>query len=87
MLKYLLIALLAIWLFYSPALRKQLRKPPARPAAPPAPEAQTPPAQVMLTCAHCGIHFPQSESLTLTQGGQSQHFCCKAHLQAGPRQP
>ena len=85
MLKYLLLALLIIWLFYSPALRRQLHKPPARPSAPPAPEDKTPPVQVMLTCAHCGIHFPQGEALTLTENGQSQHYCCKAHLQAGPR--
>ena len=82
MLKYLLLALLVVWLFYSPALRRLWQKPPAAGKAP-APPVQ----QVMLTCAHCGIHFPQSEALTLTQAGQSQHFCCKAHLQAGPRQP
>ncbi|MDE2592899.1 MAG: hypothetical protein KGL57_01575 [Burkholderiales bacterium] len=83
--KYLLLALALIWLFYSPALRRQLHKPSAPPSPPPTPEAKTPPVQVMLTCAHCGIHFPQSEALTLTHNGQSQHYCCKAHLQTGPR--
>jgi uncharacterized protein len=83
MLKYLLIALVIIWLFYSPALRQQLRRPtqtqkPSKSQQPAAP-------QVMLTCAHCGIHFPSSESVDMTVSGQIYHFCSKDHMRAGPR--
>lgn len=84
MLKYLLLALLIIWLFYSPALRRQLqrRDTPPPPDKPPA-DPTTP--QVMRTCAHCGVHFPENEGHTSVQSGRTLYFCSADHLRAGPR--
>lgn len=81
MFKYLLLALLLIWFFYSPALRgkhqpsNDAAKKPASP--PPAP----PQAENMVQCAHCGLHLPEGESIKDAQG---HTYCGKAHLQAGP---
>jgi uncharacterized protein len=90
MLKYLLLAVALIWLFYSPAVRG-LRKPgkPGAPKGPPPHSGQTeqpgqpvqaPQVEAMLRCAHCGVHLPQSEALLNDQG---QPFCSAAHRQAG----
>ena len=38
--------------------------------------------QQMLSCAHCGVHLPESESVANPQG---QPFCSEAHRLAGPR--
>lgn len=84
MLKYLLIAVVVIWLFYSPALRQQFKRTVGNNRKPPEPSKHQP--QVMLTCAHCGVHFPQSDAIEVTQGGRTQHFCCPDHMRAGPRQ-
>lgn len=75
-LKYLLIALVIIWLFYSPALRgvKKGGKGPAQASKPPAVEP-------MVQCAHCGVHLPNGEAYKDPQG---QVFCSAAHLQVGP---
>jgi uncharacterized protein len=75
-LKYLLIALVLIWLFYSPALRgvRGASKGPKQPEKPPVPEA-------MVQCAHCGVHLPNGEAYKDPQG---RAFCSAAHLQAGP---
>lgn len=80
MLKYLLLAVVLIWLFYSPALRGlrgggALRK--GKPSAPAAP----PKAENMVQCAHCGVHLPQGESV---QDEQGRRYCGTAHRQAGP---
>lgn len=84
MFKYLLLAIVVIWLFYSPALRQQFK----RTGEPnkKAPESPSRDPQIMLTCAHCGVHFPQSDAVQVTHGGQTQHFCCPDHMRAGPRQ-
>ena len=37
--------------------------------------------ELMVRCAHCGIHFPQSEALA----GGEHRFCSPAHRAAGPR--
>jgi uncharacterized protein len=78
-LKYLLIALVLIWLFYSPALRgirggSKGPKPSDKPNKPPATEA-------MVQCAHCGVHLPNGEAYKDPHG---RAFCSAAHLQAGP---
>lgn len=81
MVKYLLLALVVIWLFYSPALRRK-RQPPKpnnpmnKPTAPPGAEAST-----MARCAHCGLHLPSDEAVLDSQG---RSYCSNAHRQAGP---
>lgn len=39
--------------------------------------------ETMLTCAHCGVHLPESEGLR--QDGQV--YCCEAHRQAARSTP
>ncbi len=85
MLKYLLIAVVVVWLLYSPFLRRArqlMRK--QRPAAPTATPGSTPkPPQVedMVACAHCGVHLPASEACRDTAG---RSYCSAAHHDAGP---
>ena len=65
MLKYLLIAVVVIWLLYSPILRRarQLKRDrrTAAPTAAPGP-AKAPQVEDMVACAHCGVHLPASEA-------------------------
>jgi uncharacterized protein len=79
MLKYLLLAVVLIWLFYSPALRSLRGRTPTRaaPASPPSP----PKAENMVQCAQCGVHLPQGEALIDEQG---RRYCSAAHRSAGP---
>ncbi|HEX5356584.1 MAG TPA: PP0621 family protein [Aquabacterium sp.] len=79
MLKYLLLAVVIIWLFYSPALRGKLQggKPPKAPAPNPTPTK----AESMVQCANCGVHLPEGEAL---KDGHGQPYCSAAHRQAGP---
>ncbi|WP_236651117.1 PP0621 family protein [Aquabacterium fontiphilum] len=95
MLKYLLLVLLLVWLWYSPAVRRLWRpRPPEQPAqhpsaqssdakGPNAPGTPTgaPAHGLMVRCGHCGIHLPQNEAL---MGADGQRYCCEAHRQAGP---
>lgn len=81
MLKYILLALVVLWLFYSPMVRKLVRGA-TDTAKTPAPE-QAP--AMMVSCAHCGAHFPASEAVSVSQSGNTEHFCCKEHMQRGAR--
>lgn len=85
MIKYLLLAIVIIWLLYSPTVRQHLKRSASPPKSPPGPSSRGE-TQVMLTCAHCGVHFPKSDAVEVTQGGHTQHFCCADHMRAGPRQ-
>lgn len=38
-----------------------------------------PPAQDMVACAHCGLHFPRADAIV--QHGRT--YCCADHLRAG----
>ena len=44
--------------------------------APSPPAARAP--EEMVTCAHCGVHLPVSESIRAS----GHHFCCAEHQQA-----
>lgn len=83
MLKFLLLAVLVLWLLYSPWVRQLLHggRPggPAPDAAPPKPDPARP--VTMVPCAHCGVHLPASEA-TMNEAGQP--FCSEAHRRAGP---
>lgn len=74
MFKYLLIALLIIWLFYSPALRGK------RTGSKPHGQPEAPRAENMVQCAHCGVHLPEGEAIKDDKG---QAYCSQAHRQAG----
>lgn len=84
MTKYLLLALLIVWVIYaSPWGRSRATgTPAARKSAPPAP----PQPQQMVACAHCGVHLPSSEALLgppSTEG--PRYFCSADHRHAGAR--
>lgn len=85
MLKFLLIALLILWLCYSPGVRKLLRGVFSGEGAKPTAPAQPAPARPtnMLPCAHCGVHLPQGDALFNDAG---QPFCSEAHLRARTRE-
>ncbi len=73
MLKFLLfIALIAVavWL-YRKSNGNRFTNQPQTPSAP----------ENMVSCAHCGIRFPASESFQ----GVDIHYCCDEHRRAGPR--
>lgn len=78
MLKYLLLAVAIIWLFYSPALRGKRQG--STPPSPPKPSQDR--AEDMVQCAHCGVHLPEGEAL---KDGHGHLYCGTAHRQAGPR--
>ncbi len=83
LLKFLLIALVVLWLLYSPAVRGKILGRPA-PGKSPKPSGSdkaqpSPPAgplDTMVACAHCGVHLPAAEAVTDAQG---HPFCSTAH--------
>jgi uncharacterized protein len=81
----LLLFLLLLFVIFQ--VRRSLSRKPAQDASPaperaeaagPAPVQET---EVMLPCAHCGVHVPESEGVT----AQGRFYCSAAHRQAGPR--
>ena len=84
MLMWLVLAAAAWWF-----LRPRPKTPPAGARAAAASRAATgsgaraaAPPEVMVDCAHCGLHLPASETQRDATG---RAFCCAAHLGAGPR--
>lgn len=74
--KYLLwigLFLILYWFLRQPGKRGSAQH---RPPAPREPEA-------MVTCAHCGVHLPVSESI---RAGE-RHYCCAEHQRADQPQP
>jgi uncharacterized protein len=37
------------------------------------------PGERMVTCAHCGVHLPESDSVT----AEGRHFCTEEHRRLG----
>ncbi len=89
LLKFILLALVVVWLLYSPAMRGLLggklpgqkgkapgrsSKQPKQPSSPRRPDTIVP-------CARCGVHLPVSEAM-LDIGGRA--YCSDAHRLAGP---
>lgn len=87
MLKYLLLFLVVLWLWYSPFVRGLLGR--NKPASDPKPAQggskgpSTQPDQIV-PCAHCGVHLPFKDAV-LDIGGRV--YCGDAHRMAGPRRP
>jgi uncharacterized protein len=55
------------WVLKSRAQRPVQRKP------------ATPEPEMMVVCAHCGVHLPESDSVS----GNGKFYCSKAHRHAG----
>jgi uncharacterized protein len=68
---FLLVLAAMIW------LRIKARRESANEASRPAGKSE-----IMLTCAHCGIHLPSSEAMTDRAG---RTFCCAEHRDAQAR--
>jgi len=69
--KFLLfIAVLAVVYFLVRASIRRSRPPP---------ETRTP--ELMTRCAHCGVHFPQAESVSEGE----RDYCCEDHRRLGDR--
>lgn len=79
MLKYLIIGLILLLLFYAP-VRKMLRGNPQDKAGR-APPPQPAKAEDMVRCAHCHVHLPDGDALRDAQG---RPYCSAAHRQSGP---
>ncbi len=82
--KFLLLALVALWLWHSPALRgKRPGQAKPDPQAEPGkgPKASIGPTDTMVACAHCGVHLPATESVRNTRGDT---FCSLAHRDLHP---
>lgn len=78
MLKYLVIVLILVLLFYSPVLRTLRGKPQNKAPGPTHPPTK---AEEMVQCAHCGVHLPDGDALRDDLG---RVYCSAAHRQAGP---
>lgn len=70
------------WKFMTVSARKSAARRATDPAADtPKAGPSTNPVERMLSCAHCGLHFPSSEGVQ----AQGHDYCCAAHRDAGPR--
>jgi uncharacterized protein len=54
----------------------------AKPSTTPAPGVPTGPAQIMVSCAACGVHLPMSEAIA----SRKIHFCSAEHQQQYQRE-
>lgn len=84
--KFVVLLLVLVGAFAWLAVSRR-RRPPGRAAEPPrrsggdGGDGGTAP-QVMVSCAHCGVHLPQSDALFDPAG---HPYCGEAHRRAGPR--
>jgi uncharacterized protein len=69
---------IAAWWMLRP--RRRVEPPAAATRDRPAP-APAAPAEAMVDCAACGLHFPASEAIR----DGTRLYCCSAHREAGPR--
>lgn len=73
MMKYLLLLILFVIVWW--AWKKR--------STPPRDDARrNPPVERMVTCAHCGVHLPESDALA----DGARYFCNDAHRRAVQRQ-
>lgn len=81
--KYLLVLLVvvgAVWMLLKRSRQDgEAGKPTVGTKPPP---RQPVPLTEMVSCLHCGVHLPRSESVIDRQGGV---YCSAAHRDAGPR--
>lgn len=84
MTKYLLLALLIVWLIYaSPWSRSRANAS----STPHKKSAPTDKPQQMVACAHCGVHLPAQDALPGPQAGAGapRYFCSEDHRLAASR--
>lgn len=81
--KYLLVLAVVGVLWWMLRSRGRVSGPGAKPPPPARGPAPRPaPSLPMLSCAHCGVHLPQTEAVFDPAG---RAYCSAAHQQAGPR--
>jgi uncharacterized protein len=68
--KYLLLVAFVgvVWWVYKNRAKKVISRKP-----------KVPDPEKMVVCAHCGVHLPQSDSVS----GGGEFYCSEAHRQAG----
>ena len=83
-----LFILFLIGLFYvRRALRGGLGQGGRKPAgdapegAPATPRSEVQDFEQMVACAHCGVHLPRDEAITI----DARHYCCAEHQQRDAR--
>ncbi len=82
LLKFLLLALVVVWLWHSPAVRGLRTGRTTRSPAPPDTKRQTSPSpDTIVSCVHCGLHVPEAEAL---RNARQQPFCSAAHRDLHP---
>ncbi len=65
-----------IWVLRSKAKAQQKARQEAASPPPPPSQPALPEAEVMIACAHCGVHFPSSEAV---RDASDAAFCCDEH--------
>lgn len=84
MFKYIILALVILWLLkarpWAPRSPQDAQQ--AKPAADKHPSPQN-----MVVCAHCGVHIPQNEAQLDATRQPALFYCSKAHQLAGPARP
>ena len=75
LLLFIVLGIAAWWMLWP---RRRVEPPPAARGDRAAPIA---PAETMVDCAGCGLHFPASEAVR----DGARLYCCTAHRDAGPR--
>jgi uncharacterized protein len=69
----ILVVLLGVWLWR----KNRVDDSSAAKAKPKPPKAPVGTPQIMVSCAVCGVHLPQSDAVS----GKSKHYCSLAHRQ------
>ncbi len=83
--KYLLVLVVVVFMGWILLGRKGGRGPSdaaAHDAKPGGRKGKSADMPLMVHCAHCGVHLPDTESVVNADG---QRFCNEAHRLAGPR--
>ena len=75
LLLWIVLGIVAWWMLRP---RRRVEPPSASARDRPVPGA---PAEAMVDCAACGLHFPASEAIR----DGTRVYCCTAHRDAGPR--
>ena len=83
--KYLLLLVvvaIGVWMLTAKSRVNRRRDVPGAPGAGAAPNPRNKPTapQVMLSCAHCGVHLPQADAL----GSGERVYCSEPHRRLGP---
>lgn len=83
MTKYLLLALLIIWLIFASPWRRSRKGASTNQNKKPTPTAKP---QQMVACAHCSVHLPANDALPGPQTtGAPRYFCSEDHRAAASR--